>query len=285
LAAIKVSQWACRRGDMEKKNEDEQKREKKDKEEQEDDAMELLTRARISFAATEEVVGEPEVQSPAAEQAEEDEMKQYLDEVLKETDLLRHTRLLEEAADNKVIKSKALKSINTLESIKRSIKMVQEEIFPDKKISVKNIDNISRATAIASDKNNDNTHVYDVMADELLDELFLNLIANAVKYTDSNYVPVEITLDKEEDGSNSAKRLKITISDLGHGIPDHLKNKIFERYDPIVPSKATDGSGLSLFIVKKIVDKFKGEIYLQNRVPNDFSKGTVFTVLLPLAGS
>lgn len=56
--------------------------------------MDLLTRARISFVATEEVVEEPEVQSPAAEQAEEDEMKKYLGEVLKETDILRHTRLL-----------------------------------------------------------------------------------------------------------------------------------------------------------------------------------------------
>jgi uncharacterized membrane protein len=98
-----------------------------------DNSLELLARARISFAATEEVVGEPEVQSRAVEQAEEDEMKRYLDEVLKETDLLRHTRLLEKAAAyNKQTKGKVLRSVNALESIKRSIKMVQEQIFPDK---------------------------------------------------------------------------------------------------------------------------------------------------------
>jgi signal transduction histidine kinase len=267
-----------------KKNEDEQKNEKRDYK-QEDDSMELLTRARISFAATEEVVGEPEVQSPADEQAEEDEMKRYLDEVLRETDLLRHAKLLEKAADNKEIKSKALNSVNALESIRHSIKMVQEEIFPDKQISVKITDNISRATIDTGDKNNDNTHIHNVMADELLDELFLNLIVNAVKYTDSNYVPVEITIDKEDDGSsNNAKRLKITISDFGHGIPNDLKVKIFERYDPIIPSSAPEGSALSLFIVKKLIDNYKGEIHLRNRVPDDFTKGTVFTVLLPLAG-
>jgi signal transduction histidine kinase len=237
----------------------------------EDDSLELLTRARISFAATEEVVGEPEVQSPAAEQAEEDEMKRYLDEVLVETDLLRHTRLLEKAAaDSKQTKGKVLRPVNALESIKRSIKIVQEEIFPDKKISVKTIDNIYSATAGAR----------NVLADELLDELFLNLIANAAKYTDSNYVPLEVTLHKEEDKGN---RLKITISDFGHGIPDRLKYKIFERYDPTVPSNAAEDSRLSLFIVKKLVDDYKGEIYVRNRVPDDFSKGTVYTVLLPLA--
>jgi signal transduction histidine kinase len=122
------------------------------------------------------------------------------------------------------------------------------------------------------------------MADELLDELFLNLISNAVKYTDSNYVPIEITIDKEEDGSsNYVKRLKITISDFGHGIPEHIKDEIFDRYDPIIPSSASESSGLSLFVVKKLVDKYKGEIYLRNRVPDDFSKGTVFAILLPLA--
>jgi hypothetical protein len=90
-----------------KKSKKEQKQEDKNNANQDDDdSMELLTRARISFAATEEVVGEPEVQSPAAEQAEEDEMKRYLDEVMKETDLLRHARQLEKAADKKETKTK-----------------------------------------------------------------------------------------------------------------------------------------------------------------------------------
>jgi signal transduction histidine kinase len=121
------------------------------------------------------------------------------------------------------------------------------------------------------------------LADELLDELFLNLIANAVKYTDSNYVLIEVTLHKKED--DKGNRLKITISDYGHGIPDHLKDKIFERYDPTLPSNAAEDSRLSLFIAKKLVDDYKGEIYARNRVPDDFSKGSVFTVLLPLAVS
>jgi signal transduction histidine kinase len=267
-----------------KKANEEQEQGKNYANEQEEDSLDLLTRARISFAATEEVVGEPEVQSPAAEQAEEDDMKKYLDEVLKETDLLRHTRLLEKAADNKETKSKVLKSVNALESIKRSIKMVQEEIFPDKMISVKTIDNLSSATVGTDDRNNDYTHVHNVLADELLDELFLNLIANAAKYTDSNYVPVEISLDKEGDG-NRGKRVRITVSDFGHGIPGHLKDKIFDRYDPTMPPGAAEDSRLSLFIVKKLVDDYKGEIYVRNRVPEDFSKGTAFTVSLPLAVS
>jgi signal transduction histidine kinase len=256
----------------------------KDKDKDKDNSLELLTRARISFAATEEVVGEPEVQSPAVEQAEEDEMKRYLDEVLKETDLLRHTRLLEKAAAyNKQTKGKVLRSVNALESIKRSIKMVQEQIFPDKKISVRTIDDIYSATVGAGSKSNESTYVQNVLADELLDELFLNLIANAVKYTDSNYVLIEVTLHKKED--DKGNRLKITISDYGHGIPDHLKDKIFERYDPTLPSNAAEDSRLSLFIAKKLVDDYKGEIYVRNRVPDDFSKGSVFTVLLPLAVS
>jgi signal transduction histidine kinase len=274
-----------------KKNEEEQKQGKEeDINEQDNDSIELLTRARISFAATEEIVGEPEVQSPSAEQAEQDEMKQYLDEVLKETSLLAHTRLLEKAADNKEIRSsaKALKSINVLESIKRSVKMVREEIFPNKKITVTTIDNISRATVNSDNKNNnDNIDVYNVMADELLDELFLNLITNAVKYTDSNDVPIEITVDTEDYNSNGNKRLKITVADFGHGIPDHLKEIIFERYDETAPisSGPAEGSSLSLFIVKKLIDSYKGEISLGNRVQDDYSKGTVFTLSLPLASS
>jgi signal transduction histidine kinase len=107
-----------------------------------------------------------------------------------------------------------------------------------------------------------------------------------VKYTDSNEVPIEITIDTKKDDNTNNSRLKITVADFGHGIPDHLKEKIFERYNETTPVfSATEGSGLSLFIVKKLIDNYKGEISVRNRVQDDYSKGTVFTILLPLANS
>ena len=67
----------------------------------------------------------------------------------------------------------------------------------------------------------------------------------------------------------------IGITDTGIGVPDALREKIFEPFFTTKPSG--EGSGLGLDIVKKIIDKHRGEIHLESR-PGQ----TTFEVWLPL---
>jgi signal transduction histidine kinase len=103
-----------------------------------------------------------------------------------------------------------------------------------------------------------------------LDQVFENLIGNAVKYAPQS--PLWITIKTENND------LKITFRDDGPGIPPESLEKIFWRFyrDPNT-SKETRGSGLGLYICKQIIDAHKGKISVESIV----GKGSIFTILLP----
>jgi two-component system phosphate regulon sensor histidine kinase PhoR len=106
-----------------------------------------------------------------------------------------------------------------------------------------------------------------------MEGLLLNLVDNAVKYTEKGSVKVRLS----ERGS----QLAIDVEDTGPGIDaDHLPH-IFERFYVVDKSrsKKLGGTGLGLSIVKHIVLAHKGSVSVKSRV----GEGTTFSVLLPLA--
>jgi two-component system phosphate regulon sensor histidine kinase PhoR len=114
------------------------------------------------------------------------------------------------------------------------------------------------------------------MGDEkLLDELFTNLISNAVKYTPSGG-KVSVALEPL-----SHDRVKFQVSDTGIGIPEEDVSRLFTEFFRAENAKALaeEGTGLGLVIVKEILDFFGGSIFLRSKV----GEGTTFTCLLPVA--
>ncbi len=110
-----------------------------------------------------------------------------------------------------------------------------------------------------------------VLADELLGSIFENLYSNCARYTDSNRVLVE-TLVEEGD----AEHWKVSISDHGRGIKDVLKDQIFMRY-----LESDKGSGLGMSIVHSLaVERYKGRVQIKDRVPGDYTKGTLVEIWL-----
>ena len=100
-----------------------------------------------------------------------------------------------------------------------------------------------------------------------------NLIENAIKYSGD---PAKIEIEcKEVDGM-----VVIAIKDNGIGIPEKLKEKIFERYYRIHRGRSTDvhGFGIGLSYVKQVIEAHEGVI----RVESEVGVGTTFTVMIPL---
>lgn len=106
-----------------------------------------------------------------------------------------------------------------------------------------------------------------------ISSLILNLLENAEKYSPEGS-PVTVTLKKDR------KNAVLTVADLGIGIPDDEKSKIFNKFYRIgnEDTRNTKGTGLGLFIVKHIVGYHSGEI----KVTDNHPTGTVFRVTLPL---
>jgi len=104
-----------------------------------------------------------------------------------------------------------------------------------------------------------------------IDQVFTNIINNAIDAMTEKGGELSIQINKKKD---SLDFLEIKIVDTGRGIPEEIKDKMFE---PFVSGKER-GTGLGLAITKKIIDGHDGMIKVES-----YTSGTIFTVALKLA--
>ena len=105
--------------------------------------------------------------------------------------------------------------------------------------------------------------------EELTQQIWTNLIDNAIKFTDLNGT-VSIYLRQLEN------EITATVTDDGIGISEEKQKRIFDKFYQADISHSTNGNGLGLSIVKSIVDLIGGSIVVKSKE----GEGTVFTVKL-----
>jgi PAS domain S-box-containing protein len=105
-----------------------------------------------------------------------------------------------------------------------------------------------------------------------LKQIVINLVSNAIKFTEKGAVKVRI-------GADGAENWQIAVSDTGMGVPAHAQETIFEEFRQVdgTSSRAHGGTGLGLAIVKKLVLLMGGKIHLKS----DIGAGSTFTVTIP----
>ena len=111
--------------------------------------------------------------------------------------------------------------------------------------------------------------VYVNSSSELLSMVWNNLLSNAIKFTEDSGT-VGVKLEKCEAG------VKIAISDTGCGIRKEDGKQIFEKFYQGDTSRATQGNGLGLALVKRIIDITGSDILVES----ELGKGSTFTVIL-----
>jgi two-component system phosphate regulon sensor histidine kinase PhoR len=107
---------------------------------------------------------------------------------------------------------------------------------------------------------------------QAVEQILDNLLSNAARYTNAGG-HVQITVEPK-DG-----RVRLSVADDGIGIPEHSRERIFERFYRVdaARSRALGSTGLGLAIVKHLAAKMGGEI----RVESELGVGSCFTVTLP----
>ena len=113
-----------------------------------------------------------------------------------------------------------------------------------------------------------------------LQQLFINLVDNAIKYTPVEGV-VSLTVTQTAVHNGSAPHIEIAVRDSGPGIPEKDLPRITERFYRVDKARSRDqgGTGLGLAIVKHIVQAHKGELSIESVL----KKGTTVRVRLPAA--
>lgn len=110
-----------------------------------------------------------------------------------------------------------------------------------------------------------------------LRQVIINLMGNAVKFTDSGYVRLAI---KTEAVSKEGVLVRIEITDTGIGIPQEKLDVVFEKFTQVDQSNTRryEGTGLGLNITKRLVELMEGSISCESNI----NQGSTFTVVLPL---
>jgi len=107
---------------------------------------------------------------------------------------------------------------------------------------------------------------------DMIERIMLNLISNAIKFTDKGGT-ITVGISEEE------KYIIISVTDTGIGIPEKKLGKIFELYskdeEDVIHNK--EGTGIGLYLVKAFVEAHDGKIKATSAV----SKGTTFDIALP----
>lgn len=107
--------------------------------------------------------------------------------------------------------------------------------------------------------------------EELIFQVWINLLENAIKFSKNNG-RIDIKTSHKND------EIIVTIRDYGVGMKEDELEKVFERFYQIDKSHSEEGSGLGLAIVKRIIELSNGII----EINSEEDKGTIVTVKLPL---
>jgi signal transduction histidine kinase/ActR/RegA family two-component response regulator len=116
---------------------------------------------------------------------------------------------------------------------------------------------------------------FNISTDEVkLKQIIVNLVTNAIKFTDEGYVAFGYEVNEQK------KQIKFTVKDTGYGIDEESHNHIFDRFRRVGGDNSikAGGLGLGLAISKAYVEMLGGTIALESMV----GKGSVFSFTIPL---
>lgn len=193
--------------------------------------------------------------------------------------------LIQDYAENLVASSHAL--LDLMDEVLEAIRVSSGEIPKlKKKFSLEKTLNqvieLNRARAaqknIALSLHIDSSIPKYVIGDKVrIHRVVLELITNALNFTDTGFVKLSITLAKRAEGRLV---LKLQVKDSGIGIPKDKQQEIYVQFKRLTPSYQGiyKGAGLGLAVVKQFIDELGGEIYVES----ESRKGTCFTCVIPL---
>lgn len=189
----------------------------------------------------------------------EKERIQYLGIIESETE--RMVRLINDLFDlSKMEEGKVDLQISTIDVVE-----VLNASFSKVKLEIKNKE-------IVLEKQFDGQIPYIEADGVRLEQIFSNLLRNAVQYTEKGAINLDVWSDKN--------KVHVTIEDTGIGIPEKDLPLIFERFHRVEKSRSRElgGTGLGLAIVKNLVEIQNGTISVKSRV----GKGTKFQLSFPI---
>ncbi len=187
-----------------------------------------------------------------------EEMNNYIKDVItRGKKLVLNVQKLSQIEEGKILLSR----IEVLKILKKTIEKLKES-FSYRKMNV--------TLESSHDK-------YYIKGSELLRGLVENILMNAIVHNENLIIEILIIISSKN--INGFNFIKLEFFDNGRGIPDSMKDIIFLRN--YRKDEISTGIGLGLLLVKKIVEKFDGEIKVKDKIKGNHTQGSKFIVLIP----
>jgi signal transduction histidine kinase len=117
---------------------------------------------------------------------------------------------------------------------------------------------------------------YMVMANNLIKDVFANIIDNAIKHSRG---PLKVNIKLDRTHADSQDYYRVAIEDNGPGLTDEMKKKLSREIE--INEIKAKRRGLGLYLVKTLVGRIGGKMWIEDRVAGDYAKGSKFIVMLP----
>lgn len=190
------------------------------------------------------------------EELEQEKRDEYREIIIRESERLvklsTNTLILTKLESQKIVTEKTTFDLG--EQLRHSILLLQKE-WEDKALEL-------------------DLELEDILIfnnEEMLSQVWINLLSNAIAYSHAGGA-LGVSCKKV------GREVKVKIKDTGIGMSDTVSAKIFEKFYQGDASRSTQGNGLGLSIVKRIVDLCQGRIAVKSQL----GKGSTFLIYLPL---
>ncbi|MFX0004395.1 MAG: sensor histidine kinase [Candidatus Hermodarchaeota archaeon] len=118
-----------------------------------------------------------------------------------------------------------------------------------------------------------------VIANDLLLDVFENILINSIDYNRNSIIEIEVSISEIRERSKNI--IKLEFRDNGIGIDDKRKIEILQEGHK--KSKNSKGMGLGLSLAATLINLYEGNMWIEDRVMGDSSKGSNFVILIPKA--
>jgi signal transduction histidine kinase len=183
----------------------------------------------------------------------------------------------------RIMKNQIIRGSNLISNV-RKLSQLEELEMTLKKIEICNIlKNLISTIKNTYQTKNLNIQVQSigkklhVQADDFLVDVFENILINSVRHNRNPSVEITVRISRAQ--KNSVNYLKMEFQDNSKGVANTRKETIFQR--GYTEEKSVHGMGLGLSLVKKIIKNYNGEIWVEDRIKGDHSKGSNFVLLIP----
>jgi len=182
-----------------------------------------------------------------------------------------------------IMKAQVLRGSNLVSNIHNLSKLEENEI-PLRKRDICKVLKNSIASVKPMDQERNLNIQFDfndkelfILGNDLLEHVFDNILNNAIRHNKNPTIEIKIKISKQE--RKRVNYLKVEFLDNGRGVSDTRKDIIFNRGNREI--KSVHGMGLGLSLVKKIIETYNGEIWVEDRVKGDHRNGSNFILLIP----